>query len=171
MIRSEQYKIRIFQSLYVENVAVLIRFALRYVSLDAAEDIVQEVFLDIWKNERIINQELNFSYLLTAVRNKCINHVKQKELRNTHIDKLIVESGENNVHHPVEKNIVEKEYLQRIYDQIDLLPNKCKTIFKMAYFEEKKSSEIAEILNLSIRTVEHQLYLGLKTVRNQLKRR
>lgn len=58
--------------------------------------------------------------------------------------------------------------MQNIYDQIELLPEKCRIIFKMAYFEEKKNAEIALLLNLSTRTVEHQLYLGLRTLRKQL---
>lgn len=54
--------------------------------------------------------------------------------------------------------------MQIVYDQIERLPEKCRIVFKMAYFEDKKNAEIAEILELSIRTVEHQLYLGLRTL-------
>ena len=67
-----------------------------------------------------------------------------------------------------EKKIIDKEDIQHIYNQIEELPEKCRQIFKMAYFEEKRNAEIAEILNISIRTVEHQLYLGLKTLRSRL---
>ena len=164
-----EHKLLKFESLYVENVAVLIRFASRYVAPDIAEDIVHEVYLELWKDDKIIERELQFSYLLTAVRNKCLNCLKQKESRRKHIEKLISEADEYDDQSSMERNLVEEEYLQRIYNQVDLLPDKCRTIFKMAYFEEKKSSEIAEILNLSIRTVEHQLYLGLKSIRKAIK--
>ena len=166
-----EQKLHIFESLYVANVAVLIRFAMRYVSPDVSEDIVHEVYFELWKDNKIIERELKFSYLLTAVRNKCINYAKQNESRRKHIGKIVAETDDSDDQASIERNWEEEEHLKLIYDQIDLLPDKCRMIFKMAYFDGKKSNEIAENLNLSVRTVEHQLYLGLKSIRTIIKKK
>lgn len=168
MQNNEQYKIQIFRSLYMKDAPVLIRFALRYVPQEVAEDIVHEVFLNIWKNDKMTDGEIKFSYLLTAVRNKCINYIKQNSRIKKHIEIIAAELDEN-TNEPAGESIIEDEFMQQIHNQIEKLPPKCKTIFKMSYLEKKKSLDIAGELDLSIRTVEHQLYLGLKTIRSRLK--
>ena len=60
------------------------------------------------------------------------------------------------------------ERLEHVYKEIDKLPEKCREIFIMSYLEERKTAEIALLLNLSTRTVEAQLYKALKTLRNAL---
>jgi len=111
------------------------------------------------------------SYLFLCVRNRCLNLLKQEQvkeqyLQNTQIDNRLLGLD---YYDSAEKQFIDDENLHQIYRQIDLLPDKCREIFKLAYYEDKKSKEIAELLHLSIRTVEHQLYLGLKILREKLK--
>ncbi len=161
-----------FRRMYEANISLLVRFAGRYVPLEIAEDIVQDVFLEIWKKDKV-NEISGISYLLTAVRNRCLNYLKQEQIKSVYMQQVTSEARELEKDHsaPIEKSMMEKEQLQQIYDQIEQLPDKCRNIFKMAYFEEKKSAEIAGLLNLSIRTVEHQLYLALKTLRARLQKK
>jgi RNA polymerase sigma-70 factor (ECF subfamily) len=151
----------------VANVSPLILFARRFVSLEMTEDIIQDVFLDIWDHFKMNDKLPSPAYLFMAVRNKCLNilireQVKENYIESIELDNRILGLG---YYDSFEKQIIDKEDMQYIYDEIEKLPEKCRIIFKMAYFEEKKNAEIAEVLNISIRTVEHQLYLGLKTLR------
>jgi RNA polymerase sigma-70 factor (ECF subfamily) len=167
-------KIIRFKHLYNEHAGILIRFARKFTQLpDAAEDIVHEIFLDLWKTGKVLDNATARAFLFAATRNKCINFLKHKQLcddyaRNAQVENQLLSLDYCN---SPEKLIIEQEDLQKIYRQIDLLPDKCRQIFRMAYFDDKKNAEIAELLNLSIRTVEHQLYLALKTLREKLKGR
>ena len=162
-----QQKIDTFKCLYETHASSLNRFARRFAPLQVAEDLVQDVFLEIWKNDKELKNDYSRSYLYTAVQNRCINFLKQEQHKKTYLYETLAKEREiifsDNVH-----SNDNTEQIQRIYDQIGMLPDKCRQIFKLSYIEEKKSAEIAELLKLSIRTVEHQLYLGLKTLRKNL---
>lgn len=153
--------------MYETHASSLIRFAKRFTSARVAEDLVQDVFLEIWKNDKVLENEYSRSYLYAAVQNRCINFLKQEQYKKTYIHDTQTEEREINFSDALHPNDY-SEQMQQIYRQIDLLPDKCKEIFKLAYIEEKKSAEIAGLLKLSIRTVEHQLYLGLKMLRKNL---
>lgn len=158
-----------FRDYYEANVSSLLLFARRFVSEEIAEDITQDVFLDIWDHSGVEGKLPSRSYLFMAVRNKCLNilireQVKKNYIESTELDNRILGLD---YYDSFEKQIIDKEDMQYVYDEIERLPEKCRIIFKMAYFEEKKNAEIAEILDISIRTVEHQLYLGLKTLRTR----
>ncbi|SFL45475.1 MULTISPECIES: RNA polymerase sigma-70 factor [Proteiniphilum] len=168
--RNKEIRLKSFRNYYETNVSQLILFARRFVSVEMAEDIIQDVFLDIWDYVGINEKLPSRSYLFTAVRNKCLNslireRVKKNYIQSTELDNRILGLD---YYDSFEKQIIDREDMQYVYDEIEKLPEKCRVIFKMAYFEEKKNAEIAEILDISIRTVEHQLYLGLKTLRNRL---
>lgn len=167
MLGQEQHKLYTFKCLYETHASSLIRFAKRFTSARMAEDLVQDVFLEIWKNDKILENEYSRSYLYTAVQNRCINFLKQEQHKKIYMRETQAEEWGINFGDTTHSND-NTEQMQQIYHQIDLLPDKCKEIFKLAYIEEKKSAEIAGLLNLSIRTVEHQLYLGLKSLRENL---
>jgi len=60
--------------------------------------------------------------------------------------------------------------MSAVYCEIDKLPSRCREIFVMSYLEERKADEIARLLNISKRTVEAQLYKGLKMIRDAIKK-
>ena len=170
MHHSEKDRLYAFRQMYRANMPTLVRFARRYIPAGEAEDVVQDVFLELWKTGKILNEESARSYLFTSVRNRCINYLKQ--LKELYSDDIALEMQQRDLDNfdSVEKLMIKKEELQQVYDRIEQLPDKCRRIFKLSYFDGKKSFEIAELLQLSIRTVEHQLYLGLKTLREWGKR-
>ena len=170
---SEEDRLKIFRQVYETNVSSLIRFAQRFSPSDVAEDIVQDVFVELWKIETFSEMDYLQAYLFRAVKNRCINYLKQIQTQKLFVKKSEIELMQRGLEYfdTIEKIIIKKEELQIIYDQIDLLPKKCKQIFKLSYFEDKKSNEIAKLLQLSIRTVEHQLYLGLKLLRKNLQQK
>lgn len=159
-----------FREYYEANAASLILFAKRFVPSEIAEDIIHDIFLELWN--QLEGKEIPArSYLFMAVRNRCLNHLKRKQVNENYIHSSQLDNqilGLDYYYDTPEKMVIEEEDRQIIYDQIKRLPEKCGVIFKMAYLEDKKNADIAIELNLSIRTVEHQLYLGLKTLREKL---
>lgn len=159
-----------FKRYYEVNASSLTFFARRFVSQAVAEDIVHDVFLDVYENLKSFDKMPSRSYLFMAVRNRCLNTLVREEVKENYIHTTLIENQLLGLDYydSFENLLIEKDGLHELYEQIEQLPDKCRQIFKLAYFEEKKNAEIAELLDLSIRTVEHQLYLGLKTLRNKM---
>jgi len=167
---TDNLHIKSFKLYYKANAPLLIMFAKRFVPSDAAEDVVHDVFLEAW-NYVDRNEDLpSRSYIFMATRNKCINYLKKEQAKQNYIESTQLDNQLLGLDYydSDEKLIIEQENIREIYNQIEKLPEKCRMIFKMSYFEEKKNAEIAEILNISLRTVEHQLYLGLRVLRDRL---
>lgn len=159
-----------FKHYYEANASSLIIFACRFVSATVAEDIVHDVFLDMYENRASFDVIPSRSYLFMAVRNRCLNTLKREEVKESYIHTTLLDNQLLGLDYydSFENLLIEKDSLHELYNQIERLPDKCRQVFRLAYFEEKKNAEIAEQLNLSIRTVEHQLYLGLKTLRGKM---
>lgn len=160
-----------FHQLYRENAPVLIHFANRYVcDIQTAEDLVQDVFLNVWKKKVFLFMEEVRPYLFRSVRNACLDYLKHQSVKQdfmqTTLNQLSIEELYYN--DDISLLYLEDDRLTSIYREIEQLPQRCKEIFTMSYLEEKKSTEIAEILQISRRTVEAQLYKALKQIRNAL---
>jgi RNA polymerase sigma-70 factor (ECF subfamily) len=132
-----------------------------------AEDIVQQVFFKLWekKDQLVINQSIA-AYLYRAVYNDCLNHIKHQKVKQAHQAHTLHTSREGV--DPVAGNIRGRELEQKIAEALNQLPEQCRTIFQLSRFEELKYREIAERLNLSVKTVENQMGKALKIMRIQL---
>lgn len=170
MYNIDENDLSAFKHYYETNVSSLIVFARRFVSPAIAEDIVHDVFLDMYENRASFDAIPSRSYLFMAVRNRCLNTLKREEVKENYIHTTLLDNQLLGLDYydSIENLLIEKDGLHELYHQIEQLPDKCRQVFRLAYFEEKKNAEIAEQLNLSIRTVEHQLYLGLKTLREKM---
>lgn len=161
-----------FQEFYISYAADMIAFARRFVDETTAEDIVHDIFLNIWdqKSTIMVEKELH-NYLLSMVKNACFDYLKHKKVSETFLSKaehqLKIEELE--YYEYSENEDSENHNLQAIYSSIEKLPPKCKVIFEKAYIEKQKSAEIAEEMNISVRTVETHVYNALKIIRNNLK--
>ncbi len=132
-----------------------------------AEEMVQQVFLKLW--ERNVINELSSSisaYLYRAVHNECLNFIKHRSIKLKH-QLHVVYNMKNEVQQP-SKNILLKELEQKINAALTDLPEQCRTIFQLSRFEELKYREIAEKLNISVKTVENQMGKALKILRLKL---
>jgi RNA polymerase sigma-70 factor (ECF subfamily) len=155
----------------MENAPRLTYFANKYVDPGTAEDIVQDVFLKVWqKNLFLLSGNGLKTYLFNAIRNACLDYLKHQSVEqnymSTVIHKLKVEELEYS--DPSFLLFQEDDRMALIYNEIEKLPEKCREIFTLSYLHEKKSSEIANMLNISRRTVEAQLYKALKLIRDAL---
>lgn len=159
-----------FRTYYEENISALLIFARRFVSDEIAEDITQDLFLEIWGKHFSGSELPSRAYLFGAIRNKCFNVLTREQVKRNYVEnaELEVKLLGLDYYSSHDKLLIDEESRQYIYNEIDKLPEKCRETFKMSYLEEMKNAEIAEKLNISIRTVEHHLYLGLRTLRERM---
>lgn len=135
---------------------------------DEAEEVVQAAFLNIWEKRETISVKTSLkSYLFRAIRNNCLNVIKHSKIKRKHADEAIFTTEKS--HEEVAQSLISSELDQKIGDALLVLPEQCRLIFKMSRFEELKYSEIADQLNISVKTVENQIGKALKIMREQLK--
>jgi RNA polymerase sigma-70 factor (ECF subfamily) len=139
-------------------------FGVKYVGdLETAKDIVHEVFMVIWEKYEALPADTNYkSYLFTAVRNRCLNHIRNNK---KHIG---LEGSPEIAADPDHKKIEALELAERIEEGLGLLPEKCREIFELSRVEELKYAAIAERLNISVKTVEGQMSKALRILRQHL---
>ena len=155
-----------FEQLFKEYYPSMVLYTKRFVEdLDTARDIAQQVFVNIYeKRDRLNISSSVKSYLFQAARNTALNYLEQKKNQQKHKD-ILQETQAHSTEH--ESDIENSELSKRLYEMIEELPPKCRQIFKMNRFEGKKNKEIAEELDISIRTVETQISKALRALREK----
>ena len=137
-------------------------------SIEASEDVVQEVYSQLWQKRKHLNILSSLkSYLFSSVKNKCIEKIRRQKLETKYIqEKMIVNKNKVEI---IDFDDVEKLMLiNRVYKSIDKLPPKCSAIFKMSKMEGLTYNEIAESLNLSVKTIESQMRRAFILLREML---
>lgn len=133
-----------------------------------AEEVVQSTFLLVWEKHQALEIHTSVkSYLYAMVRNACLNVLKHEKIRQRHAAEEIAmaERSYDSIEHTVAGN--ELEY--RIREAVEQLPEQCRMVFKLSRFEELKYAEIAEQLNISVKTVENHMGKALRIMRERLK--
>lgn len=134
---------------------------------EKAEEVVQEIFLRVWIRRQTLEIASSFrSYLFFAVRNQCINlleheKVEKRHAAQAHLDTLTDSS--------LEPWFMEVDLRRKIEQSIELLPEKRQQIFRLSREEGLTYQQIAERLNISVKTVEAQMGLALKQLRAMLR--
>ena len=130
-----------------------------------AEDVVQEVIIEFWNKRSEISIENPRAYLYRSVYNRSLNLLK----KNIKLNSEEIIEFEN---FPLESSIVEtleeKELHAKIEKAIQELPEKTRAVFVLSRFEDKTYKEIAEDLDISIKTVESQISAALKLLRKKI---
>lgn len=135
--------------------------------MDDSEDIVQQVFVSVWEKRLKIEIHTSLRALLyKSVHNACLNKIKQQQVRSGYAKEVIQLHNEQGI---TQDSIQQKELQHKIEAAMDMMPEQCAKIFKMSRFEQMKYQEIAEALNLSVKTIENQMGKALKIMREQLK--
>lgn len=157
-----------FEEVYRLHYKALCRFAYKYIDdVDNAQDIVQDTMLKVWEQRARLSEISNIkSYLFLAVKNSCLNYLEHKKVMCKHAEIVSAEINllslqESNLAFEEEHDLLE----EKIFEAIENLPKQCGDIFKMKYIEGKKIKEIAELSNLSPRTVEAHVFNALKKLR------
>lgn len=166
-----------FENFYITWYSRVKYFARDYVlSEEEAENIAQDVFLEFYQKRDSLDFHINvIAYLFTSVKNKCIDYLRRKLLEQEAAAKMQEEFdlsfrmkfdsleafnleglSEDNI-----KDIIEKA--------LESLPERCREIFVMSKIEGKKQKEIAEELGVSVKTIECQMTIAYKKLREELK--
>lgn len=148
---------------YYQN---LCRYANMWTSnSDESEEIVQSVFVKLWEKKDVIKVDTSVkSYLFKAVYHSSLNAIKHKKVKEQYAQM----KEHQELHSEMQSNISLKELEKRVEIALSELPDQCRLIFKMSRFQELKYREIAEVLNLSVKTVENQMGKALKLMRHNL---
>lgn len=163
-IRINLQKFREIYDLYYEP---LCKFLLFYTK-DAhiIEDIVQEVFLALWENRDSIEISYIKTYLFQSAKNKLLNYLRDEENRSALLEKWYREQLESRI--PAEERFNTDALLKIIDKAIESLPEKCREIFILSKVENLSYKQIAELQQISLKTVENQMGIALKKIREYL---
>lgn len=159
-----------FEQVFKQHFTPLVYFARKYVKdMDTSKEIVHDVFVNLWEKRDSIDPEKAVkSYLFTSVQNRCLNHIRDNKKFNRNIEDLEkVEVADHQ--HEADDNLTSEELSERINNAIATLPEKCREVFMLSRFGNLKYNEIADQLNISVKTVEAQMSKALKVLREQLK--
>jgi len=158
-----------FEMLFRTYYQPLCNYAYTFVQdRDEAEEIVQSTFLNVWEKRDNLSIHTGVKpYLYAMVRNASLNVLKHEKIKQQHVT-MEMAVAERSVE-SVTRTVMASELETKIYKAMDKLPEQCRLVFKLSRFEELKYSEIAEQLNISIKTVENQMGKALKIMRDQLK--
>jgi RNA polymerase sigma-70 factor (family 1) len=166
MLTSEQ-----FDKIFREYYKPMKLYAMRFVTnQDIAEDVVQDVFLNLWKirDEFITNGSMK-AYLLSAVYYRCLNQIKHKKIK---ISDDITVSEELNLLCAAESTayrdpLFSEDILDQLKNTISELPDQCRRIYTLSRKFGLKNREIAEFLGVSLKEVEKQISKALSILRNR----
>lgn len=164
-----------YKALFHKYYPNLLFYATRLIGGEEAEDVVQDVFIELWrrKDTMIIGEQIQ-SYLYKAVYTRALNVLKHRSVKDKHAG-IMEEINQKRIeyYHPHEQNetikrIEDRELQIKIREAINELPEKCKIVFKLSYLHDMKNKEIAEAMGISLRTVEAHMYKALKMLRAKL---
>ncbi|WP_185154468.1 RNA polymerase sigma-70 factor [Fulvivirga sp. M361] len=134
---------------------------------DAAEEHVQEVFIKLWEMRDKLKPDLKlFPYLLTSVRNRCLNQVKHKQVEQKYINYTQKQYRDQVLSYS--DYDIEDEIIEKLQYSITLLPDKCREVFHLSRFEGFSHKQIAEKLKISTKTVENHITKAMKIIRKEL---
>jgi len=133
----------------------------------AAEELVQNIFITIWERRSTAQIEHLESYLILAMKYKIINYIQSVLAKDKHLkvinDHVIKEENDS------ETQVLLHELNLAIHSAIEKLPAKTKAIFKLSREENRTIKEIAQLMNLSEKAVEYHITQSLKLMRLHLK--
>lgn len=138
-------------------------------SNDAAREIVDEVFIRIWRNKATISDIQNLKvYLYTATKNTALNYLSAHARRNVS-EGFDFFSADLRDDETPERKLINSEILRNIRAAIDSLPPRCKMVFKLVREDGLSYKEVGEILNISHKTVDAQMVIAVRQISEKVK--
>ena len=132
--------------------------------MDKAEDLCQEVFLKLWEKRKEVDDEKLVSLLFTIASNLFNNQYKREKLHYKYLESDLSEFDQDNPEYLLEV----KEFDEQLKRSIEKLPDKCRTVFLLSKVDKHTYKEIAEMLGVSVKTVEKHMHNALVSLRSEL---
>jgi RNA polymerase sigma-70 factor (ECF subfamily) len=132
-----------------------------------AEEITQTIFLDVWMNRDKLPENSSIkAYLLTAVKHDCLDFLKHKKIEEKYAGEYLLSSVEH--YEDIFDDLINKDLQESLDRAINKLPKHCREIFLLSRFNFLPYKDIANKLNISVKTVENQISKALRIVRKEL---
>jgi RNA polymerase sigma-70 factor (family 1) len=131
---------------------------------DLCEDIVQEVFMDLWAKRHEVQISNLHAYLYQSVKYQIFNHFRESKYKN----QLLMKFDQINTQYELDELYEQKEFKAKIKEVIYQLPEQRRVIFEMSRYEGLSNKEISEHLSISVQTVKNQISESLKFIRKSL---
>lgn len=158
------------RSIYTAYYGPIYRYIGFYVnSEDVVKELVSDVFLAIWENRKTLPVIENFnSYIYKISKYKALNYLRDQKNINVNLENIPIDLFAQ-THTTPEDNYISQETITHINAVIEELPEKCKLAFKLVREDNMKYRDAAQILGISIKTLENHLTLAVKKIRSKLK--
>lgn len=167
----------LFSQLFTENQSQFVRFACSYVRDEpAAEDIVMEALMAYWEKRHQISSQINPSaYILTTIKNKCLNYLRHIQISSEVMGQMTSHSEwelSNRIAtlEACEPNELFVDEVQQIIDDVLVsLSDITARVFILSRYEDKSQKEIAELMGMTVKGVEYHVGKATKALRVALK--
>lgn len=142
----------------------LVRFAHSFVSeRESAEEIVSDVMMKLWESRKTLDSIQNLRvYLYVSTRNSSLNFLKKRKLPVVGLDNMTFDFPAYTLN--PEELMITAEMVKRINQAVNSLPPRCKLVFQLVKEDRLPYREVAEILNISIKTIDNQLAIALRKI-------
>ncbi len=154
---------RKYYDLYYDQLCHFLNFYTQDITI--IEDVLQEVYLKLWENRDEIEIQYIKTYLFHAAKNRVLNHLRDEQNRHYLLENWFNQQQQ-------EKQGKEcydlEQFTTLLYKAIEQLPEKCREIFLLSRQEKLTYKQIAEKLDISVKTVEAQMGIALKRIRDTL---
>ena len=158
---------RAFDSVFRTHYAHLVRVAESMLRESAlAEEIAQEVMLELWRRRESLELEQTFAaYLIRSTRNRALNHIRHQRVVAREAAAAAIEPQASR---SAEEELLGVELQQAVREAIDALPEKSREVFRLSREQGLKYAEIASVLEISVKTVEKRMGQALSELRERL---
>jgi RNA polymerase sigma-70 factor (ECF subfamily) len=153
-----------YKRLYNFFYPLLLRFACSFIrNKEAAEELIADIFISIWQKRSDLPEISNLKvYLYTATKNRCVNYLKKRKWPEDPLDTAEVHLMKFNV--DPEQLMITAEMMRGIEQAVDSLPPRCKLIFQLIREQGFRNKDVAEILGISVNTIDVQLAVAIKRI-------
>ena len=131
-----------------------------------AEEVIQEVFIKLWERKTQLADDTKlFPYLLTSVRNRCYNYLRDQKVEAKYKQYQLHQYREEILQYDVTND--DEELIQQLHAAIAEMPEKCQEVFRLSRFEGLSHKEIAGQLSISTKTIENHITRAMKILKSK----
>lgn len=158
-----------FKKIYDHYYDLINLFVLKFIkSPHLSEDLTQEIFIKIWEGRMDLTEKESFrAWLFVVARNHTLNFLKKVSRESVGVGEIV--RNYQYEHNPIEDEMQEKEYLEKLQQVLDSLPDRTREVFRLCREEDKSYDEVTEILGISRNAVKKHMIRSNKVFKENFK--